>query len=88
MRSVRLFPVLCSLNRLTFATLRFQLFFSVLSLRRHYPDQVLGYDLSLCAASADNFRHPVLEICCEGSECRCNGKINFYFFYERYVVML
>ena len=30
-------------------------------LRRHYPDQVLGYDLSLCTACADNLGTPFLK---------------------------
>jgi len=64
----------CDLTLPMSSKLRFQFLF----LRRHYPDQVLGYDLSLCAASADNFRHPVIEICREGSAnfAACKIKVN------------
>ena len=48
-------------------------------LRRHYPDQVLGYDLSLCAAIAQ-FWHPLIEICREVSVNWCGNKIICVFF--------
>ena len=62
----------CDLTLPMSSKLRFQFLF----LRRHYPDQVLGYDLSLCTANADNFRHPVIEICREGNANFVVGKIN------------
>ena len=66
----------CDLTLPMSSKLRFQFLF----LRRHYPDQVLGYDLSLFVDVAlDNlFRHPLIEICCEGSAnfAACKIKVN------------